>query len=57
MKIIVYKGFAKDFLNSVDEEPLVKGSIEKKKNVTHFDKKMRKQLSAALLELDEDEQK
>ncbi|MCR5419726.1 MAG: DEAD/DEAH box helicase [Lachnospiraceae bacterium] len=55
MKIIVYKGFAKDFLNSVDEEPLVKGRIEKKKNVTHFDKKMRKQLSAALLELDEDD--
>ena len=53
MKLNVYKGFDKYFLDNVDEEPLVEGSISDKKNVLSYDKKTRKSLNAALLSMEE----
>ena len=55
MKINVYKGFDKYFLDNVDEEPLVEGSISDKKNVLSYDKKTRKSLNAALLSMEDDD--
>ena len=53
MKLIVYKGFDKAFFNSVDYSPLVDNDIELKKNVLLFNKKTKKQLDIALLELED----
>ena len=42
MKLIIYKGFDKDFLNQISEPALLEGDVEKKLNVLEFDKKTRK---------------
>ena len=55
MKLIVYKGFDKTFLEYIDERPLVENDVSEKKNVLRFDKKTRKKLDMALLNLEEDD--
>ena len=55
MKLIIYKGFDKDFLNQISEPALLEGGVEKKLNVLEFDKKARKALDMALLSLEEDD--
>ena len=42
MKLTIYKGFDKDFLDQINEPALLEGSVEKKLNVLEFDKKTRK---------------
>lgn len=53
MKLTVYKGFDKDFLEHLDETPLIEDSIVAKKEVLRFDKKTRKKLDMALLSLED----
>ncbi len=53
MKLIVYKGFEIEFLEHLADKPLIDEPIIKKKDVLQFDKKTRKNLSMALLSLDE----
>ena len=53
MRLIVYKGFDRAFLAALKDRPLVDGPIEEKTNVLDFQKKTRKLLSIALLELEE----
>lgn len=55
MKLTVYKGFDTAFLNGLTEQPLVEGSIEKKRNVLAFNKNTKKQLDIALLGLEDNE--
>ena len=55
MKLIIYKGFDTKFLENVEYKPLIEMSIAERKNVLHFDKKIRKQLDIALLSLKEDD--
>ena len=55
MKLIIYKGFDTTFLESLEEKPLIEMPIAERKNVLHFDKKVRKQLDIALLSLKEDD--
>lgn len=56
MKLIVYKGFDTSFLEKIDSKPLVEGNIESKCNVLLFEKKTRKLLDHALLDLEEDDE-
>ena len=55
MKLFVYKGFEKEFLENVQEQALVEGDIQTKQNVLLFDKKTRKKLDMSLLSLEDDE--
>ena len=55
MKLTVYKGFNQEFLETLQEQPLVDGEISQKKNVLEFDKSTRKKLAQALILLDEDD--
>ena len=55
MKLFVYKGFEKEFLENVQEQALVEGDIQAKQNVLLFDKKTRKKLDMSLLSLEDDE--
>lgn len=55
MKLTVYKGFDRSFLESLQEKPLISGDVCFKKNVLLFDRSTRKELAKALLSLDEDE--
>lgn len=54
MELKIYKGFDLAFLEQLDDSPLIENSLESKKNVLLFDKKTKKQLDIALLELDDD---
>lgn len=53
MKLTVYKGFSQEFLEALDEQPLVKEDISLKKNVLQYDNSVRKRLAKALFSLDE----
>lgn len=56
MKLIIYKGFDKIFLENSKYKPLVDCDIDKKMDVIHFDKSTIKRLAASLLNMeDEDE--
>ena len=55
MELKIYKGFDLNFLEQLDDTPLITNSLESKKNVLLFDKKIKKQLDIALLGLDDDE--
>ena len=55
MELKIYKGFDLNFLDQLDDTPLITNSLESKKNVLLFDKKIKKQLDIALLGLDDDE--
>lgn len=55
MLIKVFKGFDKDFCTTIKIKPLIDCEIDKKINVIHYDRKLKKQLCAALLGMDEDE--
>lgn len=56
MKVTVYKGFSKGFLEKIEDKPIVDSTIMKKKNVLEFDRTFRKQLEFALLSLEENDQ-
>ena len=51
MELKIYKGFDLNFLEQLDDTPLITNSLESKKNVLLFDKKIKKQLDIALLGL------
>lgn len=53
MKLAIYKGFSKDFLEKLHKKPLIESTIESKKNVLKFDKNTRKRLQMALISLNE----
>lgn len=55
MKLLVYKGFDKDFLDHIDATPLIEEDVSKRKNVLLYDKKTRKKLDMALLSLEDDD--
>lgn len=55
MKLTIYKGFDAAFLDALHEDPLVDGAAAEKKNVLSFDKKTKKKLDIALLEMDSDD--
>ena len=42
MKLVVYKGFNKEFLESLAEEPLLDISISKRQNVLKYTKSIKK---------------
>lgn len=49
MKLVIYKGFDKNFLSQLEATPLVNTSIDDKKDVLKFDKQTRKKLEMGLL--------
>lgn len=53
MRLLVYKGFHVDFLKGISKDALLSSDITDKLNVLSFDKKYRKSLDRALLDLDE----
>ena len=55
MKLIIYKGFNKEFLEKIEETPLCESTIEQKKDVLKFTKKYIKSLRSELMQLDEDD--
>ena len=55
MKLSVYKGFSIDFLNGLSSRPLVDTDVHSKVNVLAFDKKTRKHLNIALMELEDED--
>ena len=55
VKLTVYKGFGKVFLEQLGGVPLLDIDIEKKKNVLAYDKKMKKKLDMALISLEEED--
>ncbi len=57
MQLLVYKGFSTSFLNKLDTEPLLESDINGKKNVFSFDMKRKKRLAAALLNMDDEDEK
>lgn len=54
MKLDIYKGFNKEFLLSIKEEPLLFLNIDKKLNVFEYDRKLRKLLLSKLYMMDDD---
>jgi len=55
MKLNIYKGFDIEFMQAIEEKPLIEGDISEKIDVLKYDKKTRKALERALLDLgDED---
>lgn len=52
MRVNVYKGFTKDFLEKLTEKPLVESSLDAKIYVPGFDKKYRKNIDIAVLSLE-----
>ena len=55
MKLFVYKGFKNDFLALINISPLIKNEFYEKRDVLSFDKKYKKQLDKALINLQDDE--
>ncbi|MCI7345619.1 MAG: DEAD/DEAH box helicase [Eubacterium sp.] len=53
MRITVYKGFGSDFLESINDRPLINLPLQEKKNVLHYNRLFRKQLDIALLSLND----
>lgn len=49
MRLVVYKGFDKEFLAQIEGEPLADTSIEQKKSILNFDKNIRKKLEIGLI--------
>lgn len=54
MELIVYKGFDEKFLKGMIGTPLLETAIKSKTDILSFEKKIRKQLSVALIEMDDD---
>lgn len=52
MKLIVYKGFGKEFLEKLNDIPLVNNEIDIKLNVLKFNKKTKRELGMSLLSLE-----
>lgn len=57
MKLIVYKGFDKDFLSKLDEKPLVDNTIISKLDVIKYDRNTRKQLDVSLLSMNDSDER
>ena len=55
MKLVIYKGFNKQFLENLKEIPLLDIPIDNKKNVLGYNRKFHKQLDMALLSLEEND--
>lgn len=55
MKLTIYKGFDKKFLETLHGDPLVDNDVEQKINVLENYESIRKKLSKALALLDEDD--
>ena len=55
MKLVVYKGFNKEFLESLAEEPLLDISISKRQNVLKYTKDFNRKLRRALSQFDDEE--
>ena len=55
MNLTIYKGFDSEFLESLQEQPLLKNSIAQKKDILSFDNITRKNLRKSLFSLEEDE--
>lgn len=55
MQLSVYKGFDEKFLQNLKMRPLVDTIISQKLNILLFDKKVRKQLNIALLNLEDED--
>lgn len=51
MKLLVYKGFSKDFLLNIKEKPLAENNIENKKRVLYFNDDLRRQMRLSLFSL------
>lgn len=52
MELVIFKGFSKSFLQTVQFPPLVSNNYEGKLNVLSFDRDTRKHLTIALMELE-----
>ncbi len=57
MKLIIYKGFDKEFLKGIKYKPLVENDISERVNVIKFDKKHKKALTIAIMSLEENDEK
>lgn len=56
MRLTVYKGFSNDFLKVLPERALLKGALTERREVLSYDKRFRKQLNRALLDMSDDDQ-
>ncbi|MDY6089267.1 MAG: DEAD/DEAH box helicase [Eubacteriales bacterium] len=56
MKLMIYKGFEIAFLKEIDGTPLVEEDIDSKIDVLSFDKKTRKKLERALVDLEDSDE-
>ena len=57
MKINVYKGFPLEILAGITEKPLIDGDISERKNVTAYNRQLKRKIDAAVLSMNEDETK
>lgn len=55
MNLIVYKGFSLNFLEGIEEKPLVETEVSDKVDIMSFDRRIRKRLNMALIEMDEND--
>lgn len=55
MKLVIYKGFSAEFLSKVAETPLLPSSIPEKKDILHYSVKLKRQINAAVLAMDDDD--
>lgn len=55
MKLNIYKGFDISFMRTIEDAPLVEDDLQKKIDILKYDKKIRKALEIALLNLGEDD--
>ena len=55
MKLIIYKGFDSDFFSTVEYEPLLDLDIKTKKNVLLYTSKLKRQINAAVLNMDDND--
>ena len=55
MNLIVYKGFSLNFLEGIEEKPLVETEVSDKVDIMSFDRRTRKRLNMALIEMDEND--
>lgn len=56
LKLNIYKGFDSKFLEALTENPLVASGMDRKRLVLEFDKKTRKQLAIALIDMEDDDE-
>lgn len=57
MELIIYKGFGNDFISNIKKAPLVQNDFNSRTNVLEFNKYTIKNLAAALLNMDESDER